>query len=253
MIARCSPPSALLSVVRCQLHMLRLFIGNKNYSSWSLRPWLLLKQLAIPFEEILTPFGEVSGASLNSAFSSFSPTSRVPCLVDEGLTVWDSLAITEYLAERDARVWPENREARAWARCVVAEMHSGFTQIRNICTMNCGLRIKLFEWSPELINEWRRIDDIWCEGIDRFGGPFLCGADFTAADAFFAPVAFRAQTYSPSLSVPANAYCQRLLQLPHMGSWYESALLEVLRDEPHEAEARAAGVWLQDLRHPIAS
>lgn len=226
--------------------MLSLFIGNKNYSSWSLRPWLLMKQLEIPFEESLIPFGTKSGVS---AFSKFSPTGRVPCLVDDGLTVWDSLAITEYLAEQNDRVWPERRECRAWTRSVAAEMHSGFTQIRSVCTMNCGLRVKLFEWSPRLVNEWRRIDEIWCEGIDRFGGPFLGGSQFTAADAFFAPIAFRAQTYLPQLSRTASEYVQLLLQLPHMVNWYECALREVWRDDEHEEEARRAGGWVEDFRH----
>ncbi len=225
--------------------MLQLFIGNKNYSSWSLRPWVLLKQLGMPFEERLVPFGAADGVS---TFSEFSPTGRVPCLVDGGLTIWDSLAITEYLAELNAHVWPQDRAGRAWARSVSAEMHSGFSNIRNTCTMNCGLRVKLFEWSPALLAEWRRLDDLWCEGISRFGGPFLAGPQFTAADAFFAPVAFRSQTYSPPLSSPAAAYLLRLRQLPPMVSWYESALQEAWRDPAHEQEAKAAGEWLQDLR-----
>jgi glutathione S-transferase len=225
--------------------MLRLFIANKNYSSWSLRPWVLLKQLGIPFEERLVPFGEVDGAP---NFYEFSPTGRVPCLVDGSLTVWDSLAITEYLAELHPHVWPQDREARAWARCVSAEMHSGFSTVRNICTMNCGIRVKLHAWPPALLAEWRRLDALWCEGLQRFGGPFLAGPQFTAADAFFAPVAFRAQTYSPPLSSQAAAYLMRLRQLPAMVSWYESALQETWRDTEHEQEARAVGECLEDLR-----
>jgi glutathione S-transferase len=225
--------------------MLQLFIANKNYSSWSLRPWVLLKELGIPFEERLVPFGAADGAP---SFFEFSPTGRVPCLVDGGLTVWDSLAITEYLAELNPQVWPQDREARAWARCVSAEMHSGFSTVRNICTMNCGIRVKLHAWSPALLAEWRRLDALWCEGLQRFGGPFLAGAQFTAADAFFAPVAFRAQTYSPPLSSQAAAYLMRLRQLPAMVSWYESALQETWRDAEHEQEARAVGECLEDLR-----
>ena len=221
--------------------MLRLFIGNKNYSSWSLRSWILLRQLAIPFEERLIPFGV-------SAFTEFSPSGRVPCLVDDETTVWDSLAIAEYLAESHPSVWPDAGRHRAWARCVAAEMHSGFHHIRNTCTMNCGLRIRLFEWPARLQSEWRRLDDIWSEGLNRFGGPFLAGPLFTAADAFFAPVAFRVQTYSPRLSDAAGAYVARLLQLSHMVEWYESALSEAWRDEEHEREARAAGDWIRDLR-----
>ncbi|MFN7694145.1 MAG: glutathione S-transferase C-terminal domain-containing protein, partial [Burkholderiales bacterium] len=143
---------------------------------------------------------------------------------------------------------PQDREARAWARCVSAEMHSGFSTVRNICTMNCGIRVKLHAWPPALLAEWRRLDALWCEGLQRFGGPFLAGAQFTAADAFFAPVAFRAQTYSPPLSSQAAAYLMRLRQLPAMVSWYESALQETWRDAEHEQEARAVGECLEDLR-----
>ena len=225
--------------------MLRLFIGNKNYSSWSLRPWILMKELSIPFEERLVPFGTVGG---QPAFKSFSPTGRVPCLVDADRTVWDSLAITEYLAESNPGVWPSDPGVRAWARCVAAEMHSGFHNIRDVCTMNCGLRVQVFHWSSALLQEWKRVDELWCEGLSRHGGPFLAGAAFSAADAFFAPVAFRVQSYAPKLSSDAQAYASRLLALGHMRDWYASALAEQWRDEAHEAEARAAGTWLQDLR-----
>jgi glutathione S-transferase len=225
--------------------MLRLYIGNKNYSSWSLRPWILMKELAIPFEEHLVPFGSVGG---EPAFKRFSPTGRVPCLIDADRTVWDSLAITEYLAEIDPAVWPRDAGARAWARCVSAEMHSGFHHIRDVCTMNCGLRVQLSGWSDALLREWGRVDQLWCEGLSRFGGPFLAGATFTAADAFFAPVAFRVQSYAPKLTADASAYAGRLLALAHMQDWYRSALAEPWRDEAHEAEARAAGAWLEDLR-----
>jgi glutathione S-transferase len=225
--------------------MLRLFIGNKNYSSWSLRPWILLKELSIPFEERLVPFGTVGG---QPAFESFSPTGRVPCLIDAERTVWDSLAITEYLAETHAAVWPSDRDARAWARCVAAEMHSGFPNIRDACTMNCGLRVQVRHWSRALLHEWNRVDEIWCEGLSRFGGTYLAGATFSAADAFFAPLAFRVQSYAPRLSSNASAYAARLLALAPMREWYSAALAERWRDESHETEARAAGVWLQDLR-----
>lgn len=225
--------------------MFRLFISNKNYSSWSLRPWILMKELAIPFEECLVPFGSGGGGP---AFKSFSPTGRVPCLVDAELTVWDSLAITEYLAETNPGVWPSEPSARAWARCAAAEMHSGFQNIRDVCTMNCGLRVKVSHWSNPLLQEWKRVDELWCAGLSRHGGPFLAGASFSAADAFFAPVAFRVQSYAPKLTSDASAYASRLLALTHMREWYTSALAEQWRDEAHEAEARAAGSWLQDLR-----
>ena len=225
--------------------MLRLFIANKNYSSWSLRPWVLMKQLGISFEESLVPFDARAGSA---QFTSFSPTGRVPCLVDGDLTGGDSLASTEYLAESYTDVWPQPRSVRAWARCASAEMHSGFHRIRGTCSMNCGLRVQLREHSPELLAEWRRIDQLWSEGLNRFGGPFLAGESFCAVDAFFAPLAFRVQTYSPTLSNASTEYVKRLLALEHMRDWYASAVAEVWRDEAHEAEARAAGTLLQDLR-----
>lgn len=220
--------------------MLQLYIANKNYSSWSLRPWLLMKQLGIAFEARQVRFGE--------NFHAFSPSGRVPCLIDDKLTIWDSLAITEYLAETYPSVWPADKQARAWARCACAEMHSGFHQIRGICAMNCGIRVRLHTYTPALLAEWSRIDQLWNEGLTRFGGPFLAGNEFTAADAFYAPIAFRVQTYSPTLSVAANAYAQRLLALPAMREWYSAGIAETWRDDAHEVEVRTVGVWLQDLR-----
>lgn len=224
--------------------MLQLYIANKNYSSWSLRPWILLKQLGIQFEELLVPFG---GQDHPNSFATFSPTGRVPCLVDGGITVWDSLAIIEYLAEAHPTIWPDAKAARAWARCASAEMHSGFQQIRNTCPMSCRIRVKLPPLSSALQAEWQRIDQLWSEGFDRFGGPFLAGSAFSAVDAFFAPIAFRFQTYAPPLSPAAAQYAQRLLALQPMQAWYSAALSEPWLDEAHEAEARAAGEWLADL------
>lgn len=228
--------------------MLTLFIANKNYSSWSLRPWILMREREIPFEEKMVPFG---GSADPDAFRSFSPTGKVPCLVDADTVVWDSLAISEYLAEMVPSVWPSDKAARAWARCAAAEMHSGYFHLRNTCTMNCGLRVKIEAYSSALLSELKRIDELWNDGLSRFGGPFLAGETFTAVDAFFAPVAFRVQTYNPPLSSRAREYVSLLLALPSMKHWYEAALRETWRDEEHEAEARSAGLWLQDLRHPV--
>lgn len=225
--------------------MYQLYIANKNYSSWSLRPWVLLRELQIPFEERLQPF---EGASTWQTFRHFSPTGRVPCLVDSGTAVWDSLAIVEYLAERHANVWPADARVRAWARCAAAEMHSGFTALRNVCSMSCGLRMRLHEIPAGLQRDIDRIDELWSESLTRFGGPFLAGAAFGAVDAFFAPVAFRVQTYSLTLSAAASAYAMRLLELPAMRSWYQDALAERWRDADHDAEVRSAGTVLQDLR-----
>lgn len=225
--------------------MLALYIANKNYSSWSLRPWVLMTELGIAFEERLAPFGT---SAEPHRFRAFSPNGKVPCLVDGATVVWDSLAIIEYLAEQEARVWPRDAAARAWARCAAAEMHSGFAALRNLCTMNCGVRIRIEPFPDELLADWTRVTELWSEGLSRFGGPFLAGDRFTAVDAFFAPVAFRAQTYSPPLPDECRDYVQRLLDLPSMQTWYRQALDETWREQHHEAEARAAGTWLADLR-----
>jgi glutathione S-transferase len=222
-----------------------LHIANRNYSSWSLRPWVLMRELAIPFEERLTPFGDPA------AFRAFSPTGRVPCLVDDGRVVWDSLAIAEYLAERRPDVWPRDPAARAWARCAAAEMHSGFAALRDVCGMSCGVRTRIDPFPAAVLADCARLDALWAEGLARFGGPFLAGPLFTAVDAFFAPVAFRVQTYSPPMAPASLDYVARLLALPSMRAWYEAALDEPWRDEPHEAELRSHGTVTRDLRRAV--
>lgn len=225
--------------------MYSLYIANKNYSSWSLRPWVLMKTLGIPFEERLQVFQDGSNWE---PFREFSPAGLVPCLHDARTVVWDSLGIAEYLAERHAGVWPVHGGARAFARCAAAEMHSGFGVLRNTCTMNCGLRIRLREIAPALQRNLDRISELWNEGLDRFGGPYLAGTTFTAVDAFYAPVAFRIQTYDLRLGAAPNAYASRILALPAMQEWYGAALQETWREQAHEAEAREVGEVLQDLR-----
>lgn len=225
--------------------MLELYIANKNYSSWSLRAWLLLRQLDIPFTERQFMFG---AAGTEQALAAATPSGTVPCLVDGDTVVWESLAIAEYLAEGHPAVWPAERRARAFARSAASEMHAGFRELRNVCTMNCGLRVRLHAPTPALLKDFARIDRLWTDGLDRFGGPFLAGSRFTAVDAFFAPVAFRVQTYSIPLSERALAYAAMLRDLPAMREWYDAGLRETVRDEPHEAEARAAGEWIADLR-----
>ncbi len=225
--------------------MLELYIANKNYSSWSLRPWLLARQLEIPIRENLVPFrSDGSG----NGFDSFSPTARVPCLHDGETVVWDSLAITEYLAEQVPRVWPADGRARAWARCAAAEMHSGFQALRDICGMNCGIRVQLASRPAALQTDLARIDALWREGLKRFGGPFLAGPVFTAVDAFFAPVVFRLQTYQLTLSPDCDQYASRMLDLPGMREWYAAALAETWRDEAHEGDVRRVGTMVADLR-----
>lgn len=225
--------------------MLKLIIGNKNYSSWSLRPWLALRMAGIPFEEELQPFVDHGS---HDKFRAFSPTGRVPLLVDGNIQVWDSLAIVEHMAEAHPQLWPDDRAARAYARSVAAEMHSGFAELRNVCTMNCGLRVQLHRRSPALDRELARIAEIWSTGIERFGGPFLTGDRFTAADAFYAPVALRLQTYGLSLGDVPDAYAARLRVLPPMVEWYEAGIAEIWREPDHEAEVLAAGTILTDLR-----
>jgi glutathione S-transferase len=225
--------------------MYELFIANKNYSSWSLRPWVLMSQLGLAFRERLVPFPETGAWE---AYRAFSPSGRAPCLHDGDTVVWDSLGIAEYLAERHDGVWPADPRARAWARCAAAEMHAGFGTLRERCTMNCGLRIRLRDIPPLLQREIGRIDELWAEGLARFGGPFLAGKAFSAVDAFYAPVAFRVQTYGLALDDTSAAYSARLLALPAMRSWYTDALAETWREPGHEAEAEVAGTWLEDLR-----
>ena len=222
-----------------------LHIGNKNYSSWSLRPWLLLKALDIPFEEQLTPFLEADNWA---RFRSFSPNGKVPCLVDGDAAIWYSLAIIEYLAERHAGIWPAEGSARAWARCASAEMHAGFQALRQVCTMNCGIRVKLKPASAALDRDLQRLDELLAEGLNRYGGPWLAGHAFSAVDAFYAPVAFRWQTYAFDLSAPVADYFQRLLAVPAMVDWYDAALKETWRDDAHEAEVPGVGALLEDLR-----
>lgn len=224
--------------------MYQLFIANKNYSSWSLRPWLLMSQLAIPFTERLQQFA----ADNYEHFRSFSPTGKVPCLHDGDLVVWESLAIVEYLAEQHPGVWPTDVAARNFARSACSEMHAGFGTLRNVCTMNCGVRVALQDPPASLAQELQRLDELWTQGLQQFGGPFLAGPDFSAVDAFFAPVAFRIQSYGLQLSDQAMAYAQLLLNLPAMQQWYEAALDESWREISHEAEIGNYGRVLIDYR-----
>lgn len=227
--------------------MYTLIIGNKNYSSWSLRPWILMKELGFSFTEKMEPF--IEGGSWDT-YRRFSPTGTVPVLVDEqeNIKVWDSLAIVEYLAEKHPEVWPENIQARAWARATTAEMHSGFSAIRNQCNMTVGQRVKLHQISPELQKDINRIDEIWTEGLAMFNGDFLAGKTFTAVDAFYVPVAYRVRTYSLPISKQAQIYAERLLQLNSAIEWEHAALQEVWRESFHEKETTDAGIVLEDFR-----
>jgi glutathione S-transferase len=225
--------------------MYQLYIANKNYSSWSLRPWVLMTELRIAFQEHLLRFGDTARWA---SYRAISPAGKVPCLVDGDVAVWDSFSIIEYLAEHEAGVWPADAGARAWARSAAAEMHSGFSELRNRCSMTCGVRVRLHEHPPSLDHDITRLGELWQQGLTRFGGPFLAGPAFSAVDAFFAPVAFRVQTYALSLDAILSAYVGRLLALPSMRQWYAQALAESFRDTPHEEEMVRTGRVLEDHR-----
>lgn len=226
--------------------MYELHIANKNYSSWSLRPWVLMRASGIDFVERMHPFA----ASNWQEFRAFSPTGKVPCLRDADTVVWDSLAIAEYLAERHP-LWPGDTTARAFARCAAAEMHSGFMALRQLCSMNVGLRVELNAPSPALDADLRRIDELWTDGLRRFGGPYLAGPGFSVADAFYCPVAFRVQSYGLALSANARLYCERLLALPAMREWEQAALEEPWLDLAHDREVAAVGRITADLRRNL--
>lgn len=226
--------------------MYDLHIANYNYSSWSLRIWVLMKQLNIPFQQHIHFF---DGADNRQQFNKFSPSATVPCLMDKDIIIWDSLAITEYLAEAYPQIWPLDKKARAWARCACAEMHASFKVLRELCSMSCGIRVELNDINnSDLKKGCARLDALWVEGLTKFGGPFLTGINFTAVDAFFAPVAFRIQTYGLKLSDKAMEYCQFLLKQPAMQEWYEGALREEKIDFDHEKWTLKHGKIIKDFR-----
>jgi glutathione S-transferase len=224
---------------------MRLIIGNKNYSSWSLRPWLLLKQLGIPFEEQKLSF---SDPAFKEKISAVNPVGKVPVLVDGDLTVWDSLAIIEYIAEKFPRhgVWPQSMTARARARSVCAEMHSGFQSLRSHLDMNCELHLPMPVLDRGTRRDVARICDIWMDcprWADGVDGPFLFGT-FSAADAYFAPIVRRFVTYDIAVPAAARRYVQTIDALPSMKEWMAAALAEddfylpdeQYRDHPPPAE-----------------
>jgi glutathione S-transferase len=222
-----------------------LITANRNYSSWSLRPWLLMKGLNIAFTDRIEPFTKISNYA---DFRAFSPTGQVPVLLHEGRTINDSLGITLYLADRHDGVWPKDAAARAWAQCAAAEMHSGFSALRNDCTMNVGVRVKPGPMSAALTADIARIREIFEDGLARFGGPYLAGAEFSAADAFFAPVAYRIRTYDLALGELGMAWVNHIIAHPAMCDWEEQALRESWREEGHEADLHSCGLVTADYR-----
>ena len=215
---------------------LKLVIGNKNYSSWSMRPWLALRANNIPFEEIFIPLYTDNPADKDRILG-FTRSGKVPCLIDGDVTVWDSLSIVEYVAERfpQAKLWPEDRAARAHARSISAEMHSGFLPLRGECGMNLHRPIRSVALSADARANVARIDQIWSECRARHGksGPFLFGA-FGAADAMFAPVVHRFRTYAIDVSPAAKAYMATMLAQPAFVEWTKAGLAETIVIEKFE-------------------
>lgn len=212
---------------------MKLYIGNKNYSSWSLRPWLLLTQLGIAFDEVMLRLSFSEGSDFKNTLATLGTAGKVPVLVeDDGFAVWDTLAIAEYAAERfpQAGVWPADARARARARSLCAEMHSGFGDLRNHCPMNIEAslaKVGATIWNERagVRSDVARIERLWKECLDASVGPFLFGA-FSAADAFFAPVCTRLRTYGLPVSAATQAYIDRVYALPSMQAWVKDALAE---------------------------
>jgi glutathione S-transferase len=205
---------------------LTLVIGNKNYSSWSLRPWLAMKQFGLKFNEIVIPlYGQDSG----SAISQYSRSAKVPVLLDDHLKIWDSLAICEYLAEKfpERSYWGRTREIRANARSITAEMHSGFLPLRQALPMNCRRPSRSITITSTVDQDIQRISAIWREYRQQFAakGEFLFG-DFSLADAFYAPVVLRFRTYAIELDPICQGYAATILNLPAMQDWLTAASAE---------------------------
>ena len=200
-----------------------LVIGTKRYSSWSLRPWLAARMAGVDFDEVLITLRQ---PDTKAEILKHSPSGKVPCLLHGSLAIWDSLAICEYLAELHPTLWPESREARAIARAVSAEMHSGFPNLRNACSMDMCVTTPLAEIPPEVAAEVARIQALWNDCQARFGaragGPFLFGR-FSIADAMFAPVVSRFTTFAIDLDAGARAYCDAVWSLPPMQEWKQAA------------------------------
>ncbi len=217
--------------------MLKLVIGNKNYSSWSMRPWLALRANGIPFEEVFVPLYTDDKAD-KERLLSFSGAGKVPALVDGDVTVWDSLAIIEYLAEEfpQTKLWPEHRAARAHARSISAEMHSGFMALRNECGMNLHRPIRPVALSDDALANVARIQAIWAECHQQYGkdGPFLFGA-FSGADAMFAPVVHRFRNYAIPVADKARHYVDAMDALPAFQEWTRDGLAETLLIDRLEA------------------
>jgi len=214
--------------------MLKLFIGNKNYSSWSMRPWVLLTQAGIPFEEVMVRFDSFNAdSSFKKQLQGATPTGKVPLLQDGDLAVWDTLAIAEYIAEQypDKQLWPTDKAARARARSICAEMHSGFTALRGNCPMNIEADLAqtgalIWRDKPAVRADVQRLVEMWTELLAQHVGPLLFGSRFTVADAYFAPVCMRLKTYALPVPAAITAYVERVCALPGVQAWINQALAE---------------------------
>lgn len=227
--------------------MLKLYIGNKNYSSWSMRPGVLLKQAGIAFEEIMVRFGAnafADDSTFKQGILAVNPSGRVPVLVDDGFAVWDTLAIAEYVAEKfpEKQLWPQDARARARARSVCAEMHSGFGALRGACPMNIEASLSqtgaiIWRDQPAVRKDVQRIVTMWSELLEQHRSPMLFGG-FSIADAYFAPVCMRLKTYALPVPGVITDYIDRVCALPGVKAWITDALAEkdfVVFDEPYRA------------------
>jgi glutathione S-transferase len=212
---------------------MQLYIGNKNYSSWSMRPWVLMRHFGLPFEEVKLRFdGFEAGSQFKQAIGQVSPTGKVPVLVDDGFVVWDTLAIAEYLVEcfPQLPLWPRDRLQRARARSLCAEMHSGFSALRTHCPQNIEAHLpevgrQALAGQPGVAVDLARLQSLWTEALTASGGPFLFG-EFGIVDAYFAPVVGRVRTYALPVSSPVAAYLDRVWASPGVAAWVADALAE---------------------------
>jgi glutathione S-transferase len=227
---------------------MQLVIGNKNYSSWSMRPWVLMKQLGLHFEEVKLRLDFSPGSTFRHAVAHHSPAGRVPILLDDNFAVWDSLAIVEYLHEKfpGRQIWPEDIQQRARARSIVAEMHSGFGALRSQCPMNIEAKLvavgaRLWAEQPALRADVERIEVMWLQALADSGGPFLYG-DFSAVDAMYAPVCMRFISYGLPLQPHVKSYVDRVAAAPGVAAWIQGALAEhdfIAEDEPYRNADRS--------------
>ena len=228
-------PSLTQTLAAAREPGLTLIIGNKNYSSWSMRPWVAMTAFGIPFQEVRVLLDQ---KDTSSKIAEYSACGRVPVLLAGEMTIWDSLAICEYLAEQfpDKHLWPQDVAARATARSVCAEMHSGFAGLRTAMSMNIRAQLPGRGRTAAAQADIGRISEIWEECLSRFGHHQFLFGDFSIADAYFAPVVMRFRTYGVSLAPALNAYCERVQAHPAVARWITEALAETEVAAKHDAE-----------------